>query len=143
MPHIFSHNSASKPVPSHSCKILVVDDMSSNLFVIQSTLEDIGADLLLAESGEAALELLMSEAEAPALAILDVQMPEMDGFELARLIRGQVRLRHMPILFLSAYFNDIESIYEGYSTGAVDCIAKPFNPLMLQAKVKVFMELKN
>ncbi len=124
----------------HSGKILVVDDISSNLFVVQSALEELDVELLLAESGEAALEILMSEAEVPALALLDVQMPGIDGYELARLIRGQERMRHMPIIFLSAYFNDIESIYEGYHTGAVDCMTKPFSPVVLQAKVTVFLE---
>ncbi len=138
----FKRTSVPQPVDVDSCKILVVDDVPGNLYVIQTALEQAGAELLLAESGDAALEILMAEAEAPALAILDVQMPGMDGYELALLIRSQERLRHMPIIFLSAYFNDIESIYKGYTTGAVDCLTKPFNPAVLQAKVRVFLELK-
>ncbi len=113
MPHIYRRTIKLDPVDPHLCKILIVDDLPSNLFVIQSALEHIGAELLLAESGDAALEILMSEPEAPALAILDVQMPGMDGYELAQLIRSQERMRHMPIIFLSAYFNDVESIYKG------------------------------
>ncbi len=129
-------------VTGHTSKILVVDDIPSNLFVVQSALEDLDVELLLAESGEAALEILMSEPEVPALALLDVQMPGIDGYELARIIREQERMRHMPIIFLSAYFNDIESIYEGYTTGAVDCMTKPFSTVVLLAKVKVFLERK-
>ncbi len=126
---------------SHSVsKILVVDDVPSNLFVVQSALEELDVELLLAANGEAALEILMGEAELPALALLDVQMPGMDGYELARLIRSQERMRHMPIIFLSAYFKDIDSIYEGYDTGAVDCITKPFSSVVLRSKVKVFLE---
>ena len=113
MPHIYRRTIKLDPVNPNLCKILIVDDLPSNLFVIQSALEHIGAELLLAESGDAALEILMSEPEAPALAILDVQMPGMDGYELAQLIRSQERMRHMPIIFLSAYFNDVESIYKG------------------------------
>ncbi|MFA6121986.1 MAG: response regulator [Sideroxydans sp.] len=125
----------------HNAKLLVVDDVSSNLLVVQSALEDVNVELLLANSGEEALEILMHEHEPPALALFDVQMPGIDGYELARLVRSQERMRHMPIIFLSAYFNDIEGIYEGYDTGAVDCITKPFSPTVLQAKVKVFLDL--
>ncbi len=125
----------------YDVKLLVVDDVPSNLLVVQSALEDTHVELLLANSGEEALEILMREREPPALALFDVQMPGIDGYELARLVRGQERMRHMPIIFLSAYFNDIEGIYEGYDTGAVDCLTKPFSPAVLQAKVKVFLDL--
>ena len=121
-------------------KILVVDDVQSNLFVVQSALEELDVELLLAGSGDAALEILLSEPVLPALALLDVQMPGIDGYELARLIRSHERMRHMPIIFISAYFSDIDSIYEGYDTGAVDCITKPFSPVVLRSKVKVFLE---
>ncbi len=123
-------------------KVLVVDDSSSNLHVIREALDELDAELLMAESGEAALEILMTESEVPALALLDVQMPGIDGYELARLIRSQERTRHMPIIFISAYFNDLASIYKGYNTGAVDCITKPFHLDVLKAKVKVFLEMK-
>ena len=124
-------------------KVLVVDDSSSNLFVIREALDELDVELLMAESGETALEILMIEQETPALALLDVQMPGIDGYELARLIRSQERTRHMPIIFISAFFNDLASIYKGYNTGAVDCITKPFQMDVLRAKVKVFLDIKN
>ncbi len=126
---------------STGCKILVVDDVDANLLAIESVLADIDAELLLANSGEAALELLMRETEVPALALIDVQMPGIDGYELARLIRGNVRLQHVPIIFLSAIFRDATHIFTGYESGAVDYITKPFSSAVLQAKAKIFLDL--
>ena len=122
-------------------KILVVDDVDANRFAIELALADMDAELLFANSGEAALEMLMRETEVPALALIDVQMPGIDGYELARLIRGNVRLRHVPIIFLSAIFRDIEHIFTGYESGAVDYITKPFSSAVLQAKARIFLDL--
>ncbi len=120
-------------------KILIVDDVPANLIAIEAVLHEVEATLLLVESGEKALEVLMSENECPALIILDVHMPAMDGFELASIIRQ--RYKHVPIIFLSAVATDINHVHKGYETGAVDFITKPFNSMVLCAKVRVFLEL--
>ena len=125
----------------HSTRYKIVDDDDANLFAIELALADIDAELLLVNSGEAALELLMHETEVPALALIDVQMPGIDGYELARLIRENVRLQHVPIIFLSAVFQDIEHIFTGYESGAVDYITKPFSSSVLLAKAKIFLNL--
>ena len=106
------------PISLARPKILLVDDIPANLLAMQIVLGEIEADLLLAASGEAALEILMLEKEAPALALLDVQMPGMDGFELARLIRSRERMRSMPIIFVSAVYGDVSHINAGYDAGA-------------------------
>ena len=121
--------------------ILVVDDIGSNLVAVKSVLADIDARLLLAESGEQALEILLREKSPPALALLDVQMPMMDGYELATLLRSQRKTKSMPIIFLSAVFRDVEHVSKGYQTGAVDFLTKPFDPYLLLSKVRVFLEL--
>ena len=121
-------------------RILIVDDVSANLKVMESVLDDFDADLLLADSGDEALYLLMQNDDF-ALAILDVQMPGMNGYELAELIRSRERTKHLPIVFLSAVFKSDESVFQGYQSGAVDFLTKPFNPDVLRAKVTVFLDL--
>ncbi len=120
-------------------KLLLVDDRPENLLALEAILEPLEADLVRAASGEEALRRLLHEEFAAIL--LDVQMPGMDGFQTAELIKQRERTRHVPILFLTAISKDAEHIFRGYSAGAVDYLMKPFDPLVLRAKVAVFIEL--
>lgn len=120
-------------------KILIVDDRPSNLFALRTVLKDVEAEFIEASNGNDAL--LATLHNDFALAILDVQMPEMDGYELARLIRGRDRTRRLPIIFLSAIYSDNYHIFKGYESGAVDFLAKPFPPEILIGKVLFFIEI--
>ncbi|MFH0730783.1 MAG: histidine kinase dimerization/phosphoacceptor domain -containing protein [Pseudomonadota bacterium] len=120
-------------------KILIVDDKESNLVALQWVLKGVDAEIVKALSGEDAL--LSSLNHDFALAILDVQMPAMDGYELATLLRGDERTRHVPIIFLSAVYITDPYIFKGYASGAVDFITKPFKPEILLSKVNVFLDL--
>jgi len=119
-------------------KILLVDDTPENLISLEAALEGLGQDLVLASSGMQALRHLLEEDFAAVL--LDVKMPEMDGFQTAELIRARKRSRHTPILFLTGYKSD-EQLFRGYDLGAVDFLFKPIVPEILRSKVSVFVEL--
>jgi PAS domain S-box-containing protein len=119
-------------------KILLVDDTPENLVSLEAALEDLGQDLILAHSGTEALRYLLEYDFAAIL--LDVKMPDMDGFQTAELIRSRKRSRHTPILFLTGYKND-EHLFRGYDLGAVDFLFKPIVPEILRSKVEVFVEL--
>src|ERR687888_1026653 len=119
--------------------ILLVDDRPENLLALESILAPLGQNLIHASSGEDALRQLLRHEIAVIL--LDVQMPELDGFETARLIKQRERTKHVPIIFVTAISKDEEHVFRGYSTGAVDYVFKPFNPDVLRAKVAVFIEL--
>src|SRR5579884_751285 len=125
------------PAPE-KVKLLLVDDDRDNLLALQAVLEPLGEELLLAGSGMDALRLCLDNDFAAIL--LDVRMPEMDGFETAELIRARRRSRQTPILFLTAYRSD-EQLFRGYDLGAVDFLFKPVVPEVLQSKVAVFVEL--
>jgi PAS domain S-box-containing protein len=119
--------------------ILLVDDRPENLLALEGILEPLGQNLLNAYSGEDALrQLLLHEV---AVILLDVAMPELDGFETAALIKQRERTRHIPIIFVTAISKDEEQVFRGYSAGAVDYVFKPFNPDVLRSKVSVFIEL--
>ncbi len=120
-------------------RVLLVDDRPDNLLALRAVLEPLGHDLVEAASGEEALRHLL--AGEFALNILDVQMPVLDGFETARLIRGRERTRYVPIIFLTAISGEPEHYQRGYESGAVDYVYKPFEPEILRAKVSVFSEL--
>jgi signal transduction histidine kinase len=120
-------------------RVLLVDDRPDNLLAVRAVLEPLGLDLVAAGSGEEALRHLL--AGEFALIILDVQMPVLDGFETARLIRGRERTRYVPIIFLTAISGEPEHYLRGYESGAVDYVYKPFEPEILRAKVSVFAEL--
>ncbi len=120
-------------------KLLLVDDRPENLLALEAILEPLGQELVRAGSGEEALRRLLQDEFAAIL--LDVQMPGMDGFQTAELIKGRERTRHIPILFLTAISKDAEHIFRGYRTGAVDYLMKPFDPHILRAKVAVFIDL--
>jgi signal transduction histidine kinase len=120
-------------------KCLIVDDLEENLLVLSALLEGQDIELLTARSGAQALELLL--VHDVALALLDVQMPEMDGFELAELLRGSERTRHIPIIFVTAGAREQQRLFKGYDAGAVDFIYKPIEPRILKNKADVFFEL--
>ena len=111
-------------VEPNRAKLLLVDDRPENLLALEAILEPLDTDLVRAASGEEALRRLLVEEFAAIL--LDVQMPGMDGFQTAELIKGRDRTRHVPILFLTALSKDAEHIFRGYSAGAVDYLLKPF-----------------
>ncbi|MBX3186533.1 MAG: response regulator [Labilithrix sp.] len=120
-------------------KCLLVDDTEENLIALEALLRRDGLEILTARSGSEALELLL--VHEVALALLDVQMPDMDGFELAELMRGTERTKHVPIIFVTAGARDPQRVFKGYETGAVDFLFKPIDPHMLKSKADVFFEL--
>lgn len=120
-------------------KFLLVDDIEDNLLALEALLERDGLEILKAGSGSEALELLL--AHDVALAFLDVQMPGMDGFELAELMRGAERTKHVPIIFVTAGSRDPLRMFKGYESGAVDFLYKPIEPRILRSKADVFFEL--
>jgi signal transduction histidine kinase len=119
--------------------ILVVDDIAQNLTAVEALLARPGIAILKAASGAEALELLL--ANEVALALVDVQMPQMDGFELAELIRGSERTRAIPLIFLTAATREPSYSFRGYEAGAVDFLFKPLDARVLVSKVNVFVEL--
>jgi two-component system sensor histidine kinase/response regulator len=120
-------------------KCLLVDDLEDNLLVLQALLRRDDVELLLARSGLEALDLLLEHDVA--LALVDVQMPEMDGFELAELMRGSERTRRIPLIFVTAGVRDQHRLFKGYDAGAVDFLYKPIEPVILQNKCEVFFQL--
>ncbi len=120
-------------------KCLIVDDLEENLLALSALLRRDDVELLKARSGAEALELLL--VHEVALALLDVQMPEMDGFELAELMRGSERTRHVPLIFVTAGARDQHRLFKGYETGAVDFLYKPIEPHILKNKADVFFQL--
>lgn len=118
--------------------LLVVDDRVENLEAMQALLEDGEWQLRCASSGEEALRCLLEEDVG--LVLLDVQMPGMDGFEVARLMRGNPRTRLTPIIFVSAIAQTQDAVLRGYSTGAVDFVLKPFDPSVLRHKIHSLLE---
>jgi signal transduction histidine kinase len=124
-----------------AAKILAVDDDQRNLLALRELLDSPGQTLVLASSGEEALRRVSEEAFAVIL--LDARMPGMDGFTTARRIREQPGPRHTPIIFLTAAYEDLASIFRGYEVGAVDYIVKPLIPEVLRSKIAVFVDLYN
>ena len=121
-------------------KILLVDDHPENLIALEAILESPLYDLVRAQSGREALKHLLKEDDF-ALILLDVFMPELDGFETAALIKKRPKLDHIPIIFLTAVNKEERMVFKGYSIGAVDYVLKPFEPVILKSKVAVFAEL--
>ena len=119
--------------------ILLVDDRPENLLALEAILEPLAQTLVRANSGEEALKHLLTREFAVIL--LDVQMPGMNGFDTARLIKARERSRHIPIIFLTAISKEEAYVFEGYSVGAVDYMFKPFQPDILRSKVSVFVDL--
>jgi len=125
-------------VPSRA-SILVVDDHPSNLVAIEAVLDPLGHELVKCSSGEEALRHLLTRDFA--LILLDVQMPGLDGFKTAQLIKERHRSREIPIIFITALSRDASHVFRGYSHGAVDYLLKPFDPDILRSKISVFVEL--
>ena len=121
-------------------KILLVDDREDNLMSMASLLEPEGYVCIKANSGRKALKILMTEVDF-GLILMDIKMPNLDGFETAALIYERDKLKHIPIIFITANHLGEDHVFEGYKTGAVDYIYKPVNPDLLKAKVAVFMEI--
>jgi response regulator RpfG family c-di-GMP phosphodiesterase len=119
--------------------ILLVDDNPANLVALEAVLEDLGENLVKASSGEEALKHVL--VEEFAVILLDVQMPGMDGFETAALIREREKTRSIPIIFVTAVGKSETHVSKGYSLGAVDYIFKPIIPEIVRAKVAAFVEL--
>lgn len=124
---------------THKAKILIVDDLPENLLALDALIRQEDRIVLQAQSGEAALALLLEHEFA--LAILDVQMPGMNGFELAKLMRGTEKTRLIPIVFVSAAGKESNYAAWGYESGAVDFLYKPLDPYAVKGKVNVFVEL--
>ena len=125
-----------EPVPSN---VLIVDDDAKSRLALHDLLDAPGRNTIVAASGEDALRCVLKQDFAVIL--LDVQMPRLDGFETAKLMRERERSRHTPIIFLTGAHDDLKSVFRGYEAGAVDYIIKPPNPDVLRSKVSVFVDL--
>lgn len=121
-------------------KILLVDDREDNLLSIETILEPNGYRFVKAHSGREALKILLNEFDF-AMILMDVKMPNLNGFETASLIYEREKLKHIPIIFITANNYGDENIYKGYQSGAIDYIFKPINPDILRAKVSVLIDL--
>lgn len=120
-------------------KILLVDDRMPNLIALEKTLKVTGAELIKATSGNEALAAVIEHNFA--IAFLDIQMPDMDGYELAELLRGNPSTKNLPLIFLTAFNSSSANVFRGYEAGAVDYIVKPYDPNILLSKANVFLEL--
>jgi signal transduction histidine kinase len=119
--------------------LLLVDDHADNLIAMRAVLEELGENILTVDSGKKALRLLLDHDFA--IVLLDVDMPLMDGFEVAEMMRQVKKLQHTPIIFLTAMHQNESHVFKGYSLGAVDYLFKPFEPEILKAKVRFFIDL--
>jgi signal transduction histidine kinase len=124
---------------NETVKILLVDNEPKGLLALEAILEPLGQKLIAATSGKEALRHLL--AHDFALILLDIRMPELDGFQTAELIRGRERSRHTPIIFLTASYESEVQVFRGYALGAVDYVFKPLKPEILRSKVEVFVDL--
>jgi two-component sensor histidine kinase len=142
MPESASLDAEAQPPPSAlpKARILIVDDDERTAMAVRSALEQLGQILVVAHSGEEALHRLLFDDYAVIL--LDVNMPGMDGYEMASYVRARKRTRHIPIVFLTALFRDDTHLLQAYSAGAVDMVFKPVDPFILRSKVSVFVDLR-
>ena len=120
-------------------KILIVDDVKENLLALNALLARDDVEIFKAQSGSHALELMVKHDFC--LALLDIQMPEMNGFELAEFMRGTNKTRNIPIIFVTAATKDERYVFKGYESGAVDFLRKPLDPYVVRSKVNVFLQL--
>ena len=123
----------------NKAKILIVDDKTENLLALERLLETQDAEIVRAVSGQEALSLTLDHDFT--LILLDVNMPGMDGYELASLLRGNSRTKHIPIIFITAASQDWEQLYKGFDCGAIDYFFKPLDSIIFTNKVKIFLEL--
>lgn len=119
--------------------ILIVDDREGNLVALEAILQPLEQNVVRAKSGEDALRQLLKNEFAVIL--MDVQMPDLNGFETTNLIKSRLKCRYIPIIFITAVSTELKYVYRGYAAGAVDYISKPFNPEILRSKVAVFVDL--
>ncbi len=133
------HTSPVLSTPDTTQRILIVDDITDNLDLLERALRGVGAEIVRAESGEEAIRL--AGQQSISLAILDVKMPNMDGYELAENLRASEATARVPIIFISAAYSDDDHIFKGYECGAVDFIIKPFGTRLLTSKVNTFLQL--
>lgn len=126
-----------QPLPP--ANLLLVDDQRVNLTALEAVLAPLGHNIVKASSGQEALKQILTRDFAVVL--LDVQMPDMDGFETAELIKEREKSRHIPIIFITAIHQEEKYAFRGYAAGAVDFMPKPFHPEILKAKVTVFIDL--
>ena len=131
---------AALPLRKSDAKILVVDDRADNLISIEAILEKDNYNVVKANSGKAALKVLLTDHDF-SLILMDVQMPELNGYETATIIYERDKLKNIPIVFITANNYDEDFMFKGYRMGGVDYIYKPINPELLRAKVAVFVEL--
>ncbi|HEY8945908.1 MAG TPA: response regulator, partial [Polyangiaceae bacterium] len=122
-----------------SASVLLVDDSSANLLALEAVLSPLAVRTTAVSSASAALEHVVQQPFAVAL--IDVQMPEMDGFELTRRIRELEHGRELPIVLVTAIYQDEEFVRRGYAAGAADYITKPYDPYIIRARVKAFVDL--
>jgi DNA-binding response OmpR family regulator len=120
-------------------KILIVDDLETNLFALEILLEDMDVEIIQALSGNDALAATLEHDFA--LALIDVQMPEMDGFETVSIMRSTKKTELLPVIFISAIYQDDFYKVKGIESGAVDFLVKPINPIILKGKVNIFLNL--
>ena len=120
-------------------KILLVDDTRANLITLEAVLDPLHYDIVKAHSGLEAIEIL--KTTDISLVILDVQMPQLDGFETAKLIKEKIPERNIPIIFMTAIYQDDPYVHKGYEVGGVDYFGKPFDPAILKAKVRLHAEM--
>ena len=124
---------------SRQARILLVDDRPENLVALEAILSSLGQILVPVRSGEQAIQAVL--ADEYAVVLLDIMMPGMDGFETATQIKRHAKSRDVPIIFLTAATMQPEQAFRGYAAGAVDYLAKPFDPWVLKSKVSVFVDL--
>jgi len=139
MPFMFNSALLAELQQDEPQQVLLVDDRTENLVAMEAILQDCGARLLRATSGESALNLLLDQEIA--LVLLDVQMPGMDGYEVMRLMRGNRRTQQIPTIFVTAYSRDERAVHNGYLAGAIDYLLKPVSATLLCNKVRQFLEL--
>ena len=125
---------------NETAKVLLVDDKQENLLAIEAVLESEGYNFTRAESAKEALKILLKNQDF-SLILLDVNMPEINGFETAEMIYKREKLQHIPIIFITAYDSDEQNFFSGYRSGGIDYICKPINPELLRLKVQIFIEL--
>src|SRR3712207_8065550 len=118
---------------------LLVDDRPENLLALEAVLAPLPCRLVSVTSGQEALRRLLHDEFA--LILLDVQMPELDGFETAEYVKRRRKTRNIPIIFVTAISKERHHVFRGYETGAVDYVFKPYDPQLLRAKVQVFLEI--
>ena len=124
---------------SRQARILLVDDRAENLVALEAILSSLDQILVPVRSGEQAIQAVL--ADEYAVVLLDIMMPGMDGFETATQIKRHAKSRDVPIIFLTAATMQPEQAFRGYAAGAVDYLAKPFDPWVLKSKVSVFVDL--